>query len=499
MVNRHLAVALCVAIVLGTTLGSLAYGQLRGRRPTMNEWAVGGRRFGAWIFWFVNAGEIYTTFAVLGIAGYAWAFGAPAYLAFTSVSLASVVGYWLMPRIWAAGRNNGLVTQADFFAHRYGAAWLSVIVGVAGIAALVVYVQIQIAALALVVRLTLGGEVTTLQSGLIGAGVMLAFVYLSGLRSAAFAASVKDVLMIVLVIGLGLTAADRVGATSMLDVYRQVQERYPAIGSLPGLQPASGLTTTWLVTSAVNVALGTWIFPHSFQLIYAARDETAIRRNAVWQPLYSLSYFFIVLLGFAALLGGIQPESGDPNAALLAFVSERYPAWAIGLLAGTTSLLALVPGSILLLCAGSTFTRNVVLPLKPDLSDRAMLWLSRGAMLASGGIAVWLSTTQNRSLVEIGLSAYAAIGMLAPGVFLAFLWPRASAIGVFAGIVTGYLALLLPGAGALCSRVLPEWDRGLVAMALNAAVAIAASLALPERAPRGAPSGDPVNRSGCTS
>ena len=73
----NLPLAICAAIVVATVLGSLAYGQLQGRRPTMAEWAVGGRRFGAWIFWFVNAGEIYTTFAVLGIAGYAWAFGAP--------------------------------------------------------------------------------------------------------------------------------------------------------------------------------------------------------------------------------------------------------------------------------------------------------------------------------------------------------------------------------------------------------------------------------------
>ncbi len=472
---------LVASIVLGTMLGALYYGHRQARQRTMSEWAVGGRRFGSWIFWFVNAGEIYTTFAVLGIAGYAWAHGAPAYIAFTSVSLASALGYWLMPKIWEAGRRHDLVTQADFFAQHYGATWLSVVVGVAGIAALVVYVQIQITALALIVRMTLGAEITTLQSALVAAGVMLAFVYAAGLRSAAFAAGVKDVLMIVLVVGLSITVASKVGAASMLDVYRMVQEQHPGIGYFPGLQPEANLTTTWLVTAALNVALGTWIFPHMFQLIYSARSETAIRRNAVWQPVYSLSYFFILLLGFAALLAGTQPEGGNANAVLLQFVSDRYPPWAIGLLAGTTCLLALVPGSILLLGAASIFGRNVVLPLKRDLPDATVLWISRSAMIAFAGIAVWLSVTQNRSLVEIGLSAYAAIGMLAPGVFLAFLWPRASAVGVFAGIVAGYVSLLLPAADAYWARVLPDWDRGLVAMGVNAAVAIAVSLVVPGR------------------
>lgn len=473
--------ALFLAIVLGTMLGAVFYGQRQSRGRSMDEWAVGGRRFGPWIFWFINAGEIYTTFAVLGIAGYAWAFGAPAYLAFTSVSLACALGYWLMPQIWELGRRHGLVTQADYFQHRYGATWLGVLVGIAGIAALVVYVQIQLTALSLILRLTLGTDVTPLQSALLAAGVMLAFVYVAGLRSAAFAASVKDVLMIVLVVGLSLSVASKVGATSMLDVYRLAQDQYPGIGAFPGLKPEANLTSTWLVTAALNVALGTWIFPHMFQLIYSAGSVTAIRRNAMWQPLYSLSYFFIILLGFGALLAGTQPPDGNMNAVLLQFVSDRYPAWAIGLLAGAASLLALVPGSILLLAAASIFGRNVVLPLRRDLSDSAQLWVSRAALVAFAGIAVWLTLTSNRSLVEIGLSAYATIGMLAPGVFLGLLWRRTGALAVLAGILVGYAALLLPAARAFWAAQLPEWDRGLVAMMLNAATVVLVSALLPQR------------------
>ncbi|HET6984753.1 MAG TPA: hypothetical protein VFI53_21595, partial [Myxococcaceae bacterium] len=328
---------------------------------------------------------------------------------------------------------------------------------------------------------TLGTTLGPVESALLAAAVMLAFVYLAGLRSAAFAAGVKDVLMIALVAGLSLTVSSKVGATSMLDVYRRVQELSPEIGSLPGLQPAAGLTTTWLVTSALNVALGTWIFPHTFQLIYSAKDESAIRRNAVWQPMYSLSYFFIILLGFAARLAGTRAES--PNAVLLQLVSDLYPAWTAGLLAGTVCLLALVPGSILLLVASSIFGRNVVQTLRGDLSDRHVLWVSRAAMIAFAGIAVWLSATRNRSLVEIGLSAYAAIGMLAPGVFLGLVWPRANAAGVLAGIVAGYLSLLLPAADAWWAAALPGWDRGLVAMAVNAAVAVGVCLVVPRREP----------------
>ena len=71
-----------------------------------------------------------------------------------------------------------------------------------------------------------------------------------------------------------------------------------------------------------------------------------------------------------------------------------------------------MPGSVLLLTASSIFTRNIVRPFRPDISERNMLIVARGAMIAFAGIAVWLTLGATRSLVEVGLSAYAAIGML---------------------------------------------------------------------------------------
>ena len=119
--------AIVLAILLATVAGAIAYGRRTRRAATLAEWAVGGRSLGTLLFWFMNAGEVYTTFAVLGISGYAWALGAPAYLAFCSVSMSYAVGYWLMPKIWRAGRIGRLLTQSDFFAARYEAPWLGVL------------------------------------------------------------------------------------------------------------------------------------------------------------------------------------------------------------------------------------------------------------------------------------------------------------------------------------------------------------------------------------
>ncbi|MET7572187.1 sodium:solute symporter family protein [Streptomyces sp. NPDC005492] len=472
--------ALALAIVLGAVLGAIGFGRRAGAASaTMSNWAVGGRRLGAVLFWFLNAGEVYTTFAVLGISGYAWALGAPAYLAFTSVSLSYAIGYWLMPKIWRAGRKHRLITQADFFAARFDAPWLGTVTALVGIAALIVYVQIQLVSLSLIVRLTIGSSVSSDAAVVIGALLMLTFVFLAGLRSAAIPAAIKDVLMIVVMLLLTATVASKVGASSFLDIFRIVERQHPGIGKFPGINPNSPTTAVWLMTSALNVAFGNWVFPHLFQVSYSAKSGTAIRRNTIWQPLYSLAYFFIILLGFAALVAGTKPEGGNLNAALLQFVSDKYPGWVVGIVAGTGFLLALAPGSVLLLTSGVLFTRNVVGVVRQDLSERSALNVSRLAMVGFAAIAVWLTLGQSQSLVDILLYAYSAIGMLAPGVFLAFLWRRTSAVGVLLGIVAGFIALLVPFAKNFWAAQLPTWEPGLIAMAINAAVVVLVSLVTP--------------------
>ena len=395
------------------------------------------------------------------------------------MSLAAAVGYWLTPLIWAAGARGGLITQADFFADHYRARWLGVLVGLAGIAALVIYVRMQITALGLILQLTVG-DISQVTAAVAAAIIMIGFVFLAGLRSAAFAAGVKDVLMLLAVVLLSLTVASHVGAASIVDVFRELERRYPGVGALPGRQPDSGLGTIWLMTTAMNVGISAYVFPQMFQLCYAATDAWALRRNAVFQPLYSLCYFFIILLGFGALLVGTQPIGGDLNAVLLQFVSDRYPAWAVGVFTGTACLLALVPGSVLLLTAGSIFARNVVLPLRPGLGEGHTLLISRTSMVGFAAIAVWLTVGGSKSLVQIALSAYTSIGMLAPGVFLAFLWPRTTAVGVAAGLAVGYTAMLLPSFEPLWAMV-PQVNRGLVAMILNAAVVLLVSAVRPAR------------------
>ena len=91
------------------------------RRPAADlaEWTVGGRRFGALTMWFLQAGEVFTTFTFLGMAGLAFSGGVAAMYALPYVPIAYVVLFFLAKRLWTLGKQRGYLTQGDFLEDRY--------------------------------------------------------------------------------------------------------------------------------------------------------------------------------------------------------------------------------------------------------------------------------------------------------------------------------------------------------------------------------------------
>jgi SSS family solute:Na+ symporter len=58
-------------------------------------------------------------------------------------------------------------------------------------------------------------------------------------------------------------------------------------------------------------------------------------------------------------------------------------------------------------------------------------------VLSIGGLAYWLAIVQQRSLVWLLLTAYGIVDQLAPPVYAALFWRRATTAGVLAGLLAG--------------------------------------------------------------
>ena len=96
-----------LAIVAIVVFGTIVFALLSVRRIKMDpqQYIVGGRSFGTLFLWVLMAGEIYTTFTFLGIAGLTYSQGAPAFYAMAYGTCAMIIGYFLTPAVWRIGKD----------------------------------------------------------------------------------------------------------------------------------------------------------------------------------------------------------------------------------------------------------------------------------------------------------------------------------------------------------------------------------------------------------
>jgi SSS family solute:Na+ symporter len=157
------------------------------RRPVTDlaEWTVGGRRFGSLTMWFLQAGEVFTTFTFLGVAGLAFSGGVAAMYALPYIPIAYVMLFFLARRVWSLGKARGYLTQGDFLEDRYGSKLLGTVGAVIGVVFVLPYLQLQVTGLGLIVKLVSGNAASGTLSMVIGCLLVIAFVLWAGLRGVA--------------------------------------------------------------------------------------------------------------------------------------------------------------------------------------------------------------------------------------------------------------------------------------------------------------------------
>ena len=467
---------LALAIILGTIAAATLLGVLAGRRVRMNleEWTVGGRRFGVVLIWLLMAGEIYTTFTFLGASGWAYSRGAPAFYILIYGTLAYTVSFFVLPPVWRLGKRHGFQTQPDFFAWRYGSRALGVATALIGVFSILPYLQLQLRGLGLIVTVASGGAIG--QGTAIGLAFVLscAFVYTSGLRGAAWVSILKDVLMLAAVgiVGFGVPALHCGGVGAM---FRQVAEKFPQHLVLPGSAPALGVP--WVMSTCLLTGLGFYMWPHVFSTAYSAKSGGTIQRNAIIMPFYQLPILLALGVGFTAMLA--VPGLKDGDMAFLELVRRTYPPWFLGFVGAAGAVTAMVPASILVLYAATLLSKNVYrAAIRPGAGDAAVFRISRALVLVIMAGALVLCVLLPLDLVSLLILGYDGVCQFFPGVVMGLFWRRATKQGVMAGLAAGLAAT----SGLILGRRDPLWglNAGFVGLAVNAAVAWAVSRFGPE-------------------
>ena len=189
--------------LLVTVMGFLAARWQKGDTlEHLDEWGLGGRKFGSWITWFLVGGDLYTAYTFVAVPALMFGAGATGFFALPYTVILYPIVFLPLVRMWSVSRVHGYVTPADFVKGRYGSHWLALLIAITGIVATMPYIALQLVGLEAVLRsMGLNGGGILGHLPLFVAFVILAlYTYNSGLRAPALIAFVKDILIYIVIL-----------------------------------------------------------------------------------------------------------------------------------------------------------------------------------------------------------------------------------------------------------------------------------------------------------
>ncbi|MDQ2864787.1 MAG: sodium:solute symporter [Candidatus Eremiobacteraeota bacterium] len=346
-----------IVLVLGVTaMGFFASRWGAGDLTTLDEWALGGRRFGTVVSWFLLGGDLYTAYTFIAVPALVYGVGALGFFAVPYATIAYPIAFAILSRFWTVAHERGYVTAADFVRDRFRNRTLEVLVAVTGVLAALPYIALQLDGMQAVFSQVAG--VFAIGRGFLALAIpfvlLAAYTYTSGLRAPAMIAFVKDALIYVTVIAAIVVIPAKLGGWEhIFAVSREALAAKPKPGSIL-LAPSQYFA---YATMAFGSSLSLFIYPHSITSVLAAKSRGVIRRNAALLPVYSLLLGFLALLGYCGLAAGIKTSNSSAVVPLL--VARFFPDWFAGVAWAAIVIGALVPAAIMAIGSANLFASNV--------------------------------------------------------------------------------------------------------------------------------------------
>jgi SSS family solute:Na+ symporter len=478
------AIVMGAAFLLITLVGLFAGRWRKADMSDLDEWALGGRKFGGILTWFLQGGSVYTTYSFVAVPALVFGSGAIGFFAIPYLILTYPVAFLVVPRLWEVARARGYVTPADFVRDRFENRWLAMAVTLTGLVATMPYIALQV----------YGIEICMSQIGLPvnwalwGAFAVLALVtYVSGLRSATLIAIVKDVFIWVTVVVAVIYVPIHLGG------YHHVFAQVPRDKLvLPGNLYAD------FATLAIGSGLALFLYPHTLTGALSSSSRFVVQRNSIFLPIYTVMLGLLALLGYMAIAAGIHPDRHyGANIAVPALMDTVFPPWFAGFALSSIAIGALVPAAMMAIAAANLFARNVYRELRPDATPKQQTHVSKLASLfvkfGAVGFVVFIPTT---FVINFQLAAGVWILQTLPAVFVALFWRRLDGRATLAGWLVGTTigTFLLVKVGFASSSYDFGWTGhhvklfiGVPALAANLVVAYAGTVLLSQRSGAGAP------------
>ncbi len=428
---------------------TLAMGIIPGLKVSgsTDGYVAGDRSMNVFILYFVLGASIFSSFAFLGGPGWAYSKGAAAFYIIAYGAIGMVPFYFFGPKARRLGEKHGFVTQAELLEDRFNSKFLSGMLAILTIVALIPYLTLQMKGAGLVLNTISEGAIPNWLGAGIAYLVVLIYVFYSGVMGVGWTNTFQGIFMLVIAWFLGIYLPYKMyGGIGPMFEQLMASDFREALNA-PGLTSSGTPWDWWGFSSAVLVsAIGFSMWPHFFMKAFAAKSDRTIKLTVVLYPTFQLFLVPILLIGFAAVLAfpGVTPADSILPYTLL---QMDLPVVLIGLVCAGTLAASMSSGDAIVHAAASVGVRDGVSKISAVKG-----WLYTGSnerklirifVVVISLIAYYFAVFSKTDIVSLLLGAYGGIAQMFPLVFAMFYWPRATGKGAIAGLIGGILVTLL--------------------------------------------------------
>ena len=351
--------------------------------------------------------------------------------------------YFIARRI----RNFGQVTVPDIFEARYGKV-ARVLATLITVIAYLTIVSYQFRGGGIVLSTITAGEVTPQAGIIITAVFAILYTVLAGMLSVVYTDVVNGVLMVSgMIIGL-LVLIFAVGGMDDIIMSAEAAGKWSLFGNWalenPNIDSGPIVAFGFLVPTML-LLLGD---ANMYQRIFSAQDggqaQKAIFFWVIGVVILELTFYMFGLAGSVAVEKGLITDLVNGEDVVPAAALQALPMLLGMVLVSTMMAVIVSTADSFLLIPATNLTRDVFQRfVNPDMSEKAVVFMSRSWVLALG-IVAFLLVDQFPTVLAAAYTAYLIYGAgITPALLAAFLWKRATWQGAVASILAGSFVTLL--------------------------------------------------------
>ncbi|CAO1666654.1 Pantothenate permease [Halomonas sp. NYA30] len=401
---------------------------------SLEEWGVAGRSMGPVTLYLLIAAGSVSAYTFMGAPGWAYSKGVAVFYVAIYLAYLALVAWYFGPKVWQFGEQFGHVTQASAISDRYQSPALGALAALVMAIGSVAYAVLQTIGSAYILFVMSGGLIPIWLGVVLVLACIAVYLYVSGQRAIGRTNAFQGVLMLIVAWAVGLWAVhSATGGLSFAGVFERIQADHSEFLTLPG---AGGDMSFSFWTTSIIVSMFSFMPPVWTQWMSASSART-IRRSATWLPTYYVVILPMVVVGFIGIFS--LPELARADTVVLEYAMQHLPVVLVGLLGAGTLAASMSSSEPFIHSVSLSLSKDVIQPVL-KLSDAVTGKLARLLILPIMFLVIApLAIAEPGSLVMILLVGLGFASQVMPAFIGMFFWPRASRLGVMAGIVVGFL------------------------------------------------------------